>query len=111
MDPFVCLICGFRAQSAGDCPHCALPVLDSRLDDVQEAIGKADEARRHKHEQKLLWLAVGLAVFVLALVNLTTLVLGIILPVIQQVAFGLLIAFGTWRGLVKLFPPHRVAPG
>lgn len=109
MQPFVCLICGFRAEAAADCRHCELPLLDSRLPEVEEAIVKADDNRRHKHEQRLLWVAVGVVVFAIVVINGVTFSLGFALPGIQQGAFGLLLGFGVWRGLIKLIPAHSVA--
>lgn len=109
MQPFVCLICGFRAEASADCRHCELPLLDSRLPEVEEAIVKADDARRHKHEQRLLWVAVVVVVFVIVVMNGVTFSLGFALPGIQQGAFGLLVGFGAWRGLIKLVPAHSVA--
>lgn len=107
---FVCLICGTRSEAAGDCRHCDLPFLDARTPEAQEAIEKADAARKHKHDQRLLWISVAGAVFVLLLFNAATLLaIGFIVPAPQQVAVALLIAFGGWRGLVYAFPAHQVA--
>lgn len=109
MDAFVCLVCGFRAPAASpDCPHCALPLLDLRLPEVQEAVEKANEGRRHKHEQRLLWVSVGAAIFVLVVLNLPLFALGLVIPAIQQFAFALLVAFGIWRGLIRLLPAPAV---
>jgi hypothetical protein len=106
--PFVCLMCGSRGIEGGDCDACALPRLDARSPEGQEAFGKRNDALHYKHSQRLLWLSVAVVVVLFVVANAVLLSVRIVIPGIRQFAVALLMAGGLWQGLLRIFPARRV---
>src|SRR5687768_2857213 len=60
--PFICAACGIRGAADGMCPMCPdSPLLDARLERIQELLEDRDRQRVERRQALLLWVSVAIA--------------------------------------------------
>jgi hypothetical protein len=63
MQPWVCMLCGYRADADGECAGCKKgPLLDIRQEQVRELISDHEGRMRRRREGAFLWVGVAFGI-------------------------------------------------
>lgn len=103
---WVCSDCGVVNQAPGDCTTCGQgPLLDAARPEVREMLLDDDVKRRNAQRQRLLWLTVVVMVSLyFGGCMMGSMKLAATLASLQGVFTLVILSFGVWFVLQKVFP-------